>query len=237
MQVLGIDGCRGGWIGVWHTPSELGWSFSTTLSDLLSIRVVTHAFIDMPIGLSDKGPRLCDRAARQMLGRKFSSSVFPTPTRLALKGKDYPEANSLNRQQSGSGLSKQSYFLLPKIREVDSWLRKASNPSVLLREAHPEVAFNAINRGSLCHKKKTADGFEERLALLRQLDDRVATLTENILAATRRKDVAADDILDACCLALMPLYGKLQTLPATPEKDSKGLNMEICFYASGGSAS
>ncbi len=232
MRVLGIDGCRGGWIGVWYSPSELGWRFSTTLNDLLTLPAATHAFIDMPIGLSDKGPRLCDRAARQMLGRKFSSSVFPTPTRLALKGKDYPEANALNRQQSGSGLSKQSYYLLPKIREVDGWLRKISSPSVLLREAHPEVAFNAINGASLCHKKKTAEGFQERLALLRQLDDRVTTLTENILAATRRKDVAADDILDACCLALMVLRGKFQTLPATPEKDGKGLNMEICFYGS-----
>ena len=231
MRVLGIDGCRGGWIGVQHTPKQLSWCFSAVLEDLLAPAIPSHAFIDMPIGLSSTGPRLCDRAARQMLGRKFSSSVFPTPSRLALDGKEYPEANALNRQETGSGLSKQSYYLLPKIREVDHWLRNPSNPTDLLREAHPEVAFHAMKGASLCYKKKTAEGFEERLKLLCQLDDRVAELTQNILATTRRKDIAADDILDACCLAIMPLSGQLQTLPATPERDDEGLKMEICFYS------
>ena len=151
--------------------------------------------------------------------------------RLALEGKEYPEANALNRQQVGSGLSKQSYYLLPKIREADNWLRNPSNPTSLLREAHPEVAFHAIKGASLCFKKKTPEGFQERLDLLCQLDGRVAALTQNILAATRRKDIAADDILDACCLAVMPLSGRLQTLPAKPERDNKGLNMEICYYS------
>jgi predicted RNase H-like nuclease len=231
MQVLGIDGCRGGWIGIWHSPKQLKWFFSAALEDLIASPPPSHAFIDMPIGLSNTGPRLCDRAARQMLGRKFSSSVFPTPCRLALKGKDYPEANGLNRQQVGSGLSKQSYYLLPKIREVDNWLRNPLNSASLLREAHPEVAFHAIKGASLCFKKKTPEGFQERLDLLCQLDGRVAALTQNILAATRRKDIAADDILDACCLAVMPLSGRLQTLPAKPERDNKGLNMEICYYS------
>ena len=230
MQILGIDGCRGGWIGIRYSLEALDWSFSAVLEDLFSSPMPTQAFIDMPIGLSSQGPRQCDRAARQMLGRKFSSSVFPTPARLALNGKDYPEANALNRQQSGSGLSKQSYYLLPKIYEVDRWLRNRSHPAELLREAHPEVAFHAINGASLCHKKKTAEGFQERLKLLSDLDDRVPALAENILAATLRRNIAADDILDACCLAIMPLAGRFQTLPENPEKDDEGLKMEICFY-------
>jgi len=230
MRILGIDGCRGGWIGIRYSPEALDWCFSPVLEGFFESPMPTQAFIDMPIGLSSQGPRHCDHAARQLLGRKFSSSVFPTPARLALKGKDYPEANALNREQTGSGLSKQSYYLLPKIREVDRWLRNRSHPTDLLREAHPEVAFHAINGASLCHKKKTAEGFQERLGLLDALDDRVPALAENILSATRRRDIAADDILDACCLAIMPLAGRFQTLPETPEKDDEGLKMEICFY-------
>ena len=71
---------------------------------------------------------------------------------------------------------------------------------------------------------------EERLKLLSDLDNRVPALAENILAATLRKNIAADDILDACCLAIMPLAGRFQTLPENPEKDDEGLKMEICFY-------
>lgn len=232
MRILGIDGCRGGWIGIWYSTKALDWYFSPSLDDLMTQHIPTRAFIDMPIGLSSKGPRLCDRAARQMLGRKFSSSVFPTPARLALNATEYPQANALNRQQTGSGLSKQTYYLLPKIREVDGWLRDPSHPTGLLREAHPEVAFNAIKGTSLSYKKKTAEGFKERLQLLCQLDTRVAELTQVILTTTRRKDIAADDILDACCLAVMPLAGRLQTLPTAPEEDDQGLKMEICFYGS-----
>jgi len=230
MRILGIDGCRGGWIGINYSLEALDWRFSNVLEDLFDSPMPTQAFIDMPIGLSSQGPRQCDRAARRMLGRKFSSSVFPTPARLALEGNSYPEANALNREQTGSGLSKQSYFLLPKIDEVDRWLRNRTHPAGLLREAHPEVAFHAINGASLCYKKKTSEGFHERLKLLNTLDDRVPALAEKILTATLRRDIAADDILDACCLATMPLAGRFQTLPENPEKDDEGLKMEICFY-------
>ena len=166
-----------------------------------------------------------------MLGRSFSSSVFPTPARVTLGAQSYVEANAVNKAKTGRGLSKQSYFILPKIRELDLWLQAAGNACRLVREAHPEVAFMAIKREPLAHKKKTEAGFTERLALLCTLDSGVAATVELILGQTRRKDVAADDVLDACCLALMPLAGRLQTLPMQPQRDAIGLPMEICYFS------
>jgi predicted RNase H-like nuclease len=231
MDSLGIDGCRAGWIGILRGNGGFRWRVAATLDDVLPSRIPRRAFIDMPIGLCDRVPRHCDRLARSTLGRQFSSSVFPCPARRALDAANYDEANRHNRAALGVGLSKQSFFLLPKIREVDRWLRtQAKNPKQL-REAHPEVAFMAINGSPLTHKKKTRDGFDERLSLLAALDPTAADLVREIVDATRRKDVAPDDVLDALCLALMPLNGKLQILPPRPPQDAEGLPMGIHFYS------
>ncbi len=230
MKILGIDGCRAGWLGVTHSTRELSWAIAPTIETLLSPPIPARVFVDMPIGLSDSGARDCDFSARRMLGRQFSSSVFPTPVRAALSAQNYPAANALNRAHSGRGLSKQSYFLFPKILELDNWLALSGPNDRRPREAHPEVAFMAIKGEPLQYKKKTKAGFNERLALLSELDRRVTVLTREILSATRRKDVAADDVMDACCLALMPLAGRLRTLPARPERDARGRPMEICYF-------
>ena len=41
--------------------------------------------IDIPIGLTDSGPRQCDIQARRLLGARRGTSVFPAPIRPALK--------------------------------------------------------------------------------------------------------------------------------------------------------
>ena len=166
MKILGIDGCRAGWLGVTHSTRELSWAIAPTIETLLSPPIPARVFVDMPIGLSDSGARDCDFSARRMLGRQFSSSVFPTPVRAALSAQNYPAANALNRAHSGRGLSKQSYFLFPKILELDNWLALSGPNDRRPREAHPEVAFMAIKGEPLQYKKKTKAGFNERLALL-----------------------------------------------------------------------
>ena len=232
MKTLGIDGCRAGWFAVTRSARRLSWQVAESLTDILAPPRPARVFIDMPIGLAETGRRDCDALARRMLGPGFSSSVFPTPARRALQATSYPEANALNRQHAGQGLSKQSYFLFPKIRELDGWLARVESGERRPREAHPEVAFLGIKGEPLQHKKKTPAGFSERLSLLSGLDARVQELVEDVLAGTRRKDVAADDILDACCLALMPLAGRLRSLPARPARDARGLAMEICYCGS-----
>ena len=204
MRSLGIDGCRAGWIGILREKGGFRWRVAAALDDVLPPQIPRLAFIDMPIGLSNREPRSCDRLARSTLGRQFSSSVFPCPARRALDAASYEEANRHNRAALNAGLSKQSFFLLPKIRQVDRWLT---------------------------HKKKTQEGFDERLSLLAALDPAAEDLVRGIGHATLRKDVALDDVLDALCLALMPLNGELQCLPTHPPRDEEGLPMAIHFYS------
>ena len=230
MSILGIDGCRFGWLGIWHKPEGFAWQMETSVCDLIATRTCRGAFIDIPIGLSSKERRRCDSAAREFLGRAFSSSVFPTPVRGVLSAKSYEQANSRHRKICGRGLSKQSFFILPKIREVDSLFKKDKNWQGKLREAHPEVAFKAINGDDLQFKKKTSAGFRERLDLLSTLDPQVPELVDEILSQTKRSQVLPDDVLDAICLAVMPQAGSLETLPKNPDIDSDGLPMEICYF-------
>ena len=65
--------------------------------------------IDIPIGLSSDGFRACDRAARQLLGKR-SSSVFPVPPRLALAPLSYEEINLASKAHCGKGVSKQAFY-------------------------------------------------------------------------------------------------------------------------------
>ncbi len=228
---LGCDGCRAGWLVVERKSQELSWRLESNIGDIVAASSATLALIDMPIGLAESSSRDCDRAARQYLGKGFSSSVFPTPCRAALMAQTYPEANALNRQWTGKGLSKQSWYLFEKIRQIDDCLQRSPQLRGRLREAHPEVCFQALNGKPLKHKKKTPEGAEERLAILKNLNPSATALYREALAHTLRKNVAADDIIDALCLALAPTYGKLHTLPEQPELDSTGLAMEICYFA------
>jgi len=125
--------------------SSLRLIYRTSLSDLFDAADRPEVVaIDMPIGLSDDGPRRADRAARAFLeGRK--SSLFPAPLQAVLmRGDftDYKGAHKLSKTLAGKGLSKQSFALLPKIHEVVEWKAKADGVDV--REVHPEVSFQIL---------------------------------------------------------------------------------------------
>lgn len=56
--VCGADGCRDGWVVVWHATAEqrLWWEVRPTLTSLLEARPTAEVIgIDSPIGLLDKG--------------------------------------------------------------------------------------------------------------------------------------------------------------------------------------
>ena len=73
----------------------------------------------------------------------------------------YESASSQNYAQSGRRLSKQTWAILGKIREVDDFLGNTTDARQTLRESHPEVMFAALNGGRpMTHTKKTADGFK-----------------------------------------------------------------------------
>ena len=218
--------------------TDAGWSVSVIADDAVAAvaAMATAVFIDIPIGLLDHGgeERVCDREARRILGRKRGSSVFPVPARASLGASDFREALAINRRSTGRGISKQSWMIAPKIKIIDDLLQNDPALRGVLRESHPEICFWALNGATpMRFNKKTAEGQEERLALLRRLFMETDDLFEESTARYRRKQAARDDIIDALVLALSARLGggSYSTIPADPQRDPTGLAMEMVFCA------
>ena len=233
MDSIGIDGCPSGWLAVSLCDGDLHWALAGTIASLIQQLPSTGAiYIDIPIGLSSLTSRDCDIAARRYLGPARRSSIFPAPLRQLLSCSEYQQANALSRSIQDKGLSIQSWNIVPKIREVDTYLQQQTKLQRRLRESHPEVAFQALAGKPLCWPKKKPEGLKERLALLDRNHPAALSCYESIVSATKRGDVARDDIVDAMCLALMACGGRqLCTLPAKPSHDETGLPVEICYFA------
>jgi predicted RNase H-like nuclease len=189
--------------------------------------------VDIPIGLKgqDSKERLCDKQARAVLSPKKKPCVFRAPSRCAINAITYSEAHALNLACTGKGLSQQCFGIVPKIREMDIFLR-AEPQRQKVREMHPEVAFWALNhRQSMLFSKKKAEGFEERMAILCQHLPSAERLVESALKKYLRKEVARDDIVDALVGAVLARqFDKLQRFPETPEMDDTGVIMEIVYW-------
>jgi len=236
--VAGVDGCRAGWVValIRATTTEQRLRYPLTIEDiwvsphfadvLLRANNCVLVCVDMPVGLSDgPQPRACDVAARRLLGRR-ASSVFTPPARPCLAATSYEQASRTHFECAGKKLSKQSFYIMDKIRQVDDLVTPAMQNRV--REIHPEVAFYALNGDKpVEHSKKTLAGRNERIALLA---DAFPTAAE-IISTTRKPGVVeADDILDALAAAWTAanaVIGQATTLPKHPESDRKGLRMEI----------
>ncbi|MEQ9398709.1 MAG: DUF429 domain-containing protein [Longimicrobiales bacterium] len=229
---VGIDGCPAGWCAV-RLGADGSWDvrvFASVEETVAAWGDGSTSLIDIPIGLpEDTSSRECDRLARAYLGHR-ARSVFNPPTRAALSAEDWDEANRRNRAACGKGLSRQSWGIAPKIGEVDRFLRSEAAAPGVLREAHPEVMFTALNHGRpMIRSKRTAGGRSERLAVLDRHVAGAAGALDRAAAAFRRKDVAVDDVLDAMVMAVVALqHGhRLQSMPEEVPLDGVGLPCEI----------
>ena len=196
--VLGIDGARRGWVGVrWSADGpddDLDVRFARTLADLVNEAGAVVVAVDMPIELEAAGLRIADVEGRALLGPR-RSSLFPAPALGALDfaDDDYAGANSWSKATTGRGVSKQAWFLVPKIREARAL--DAARPG-LLHETMPELAFRAMHGDvPLPHPKTTWSGLMLRLRLLRQVG---IDLPDDPGAAGL---AAPDDVVDAAALA------------------------------------
>ena len=229
-SAVGIDGCRAGWVAAFQLDGEPVLAVVKTLSELTPhLSHETTVMIDMPIGLlNDDASRQCDALARERLRPHRSSSVFGVPPRAVTRISDYPQANALSRKLTGKGLSKQSFYLFPKIRELDDWLVNPDRRGEWW-ECHPEVAFAQLNSGvALKASKKSEEGQAERMSLLAGLPG-VNTALERAIKNYKRKDLLSDDCIDALVGLLTAKRDPHQRIliPATPDKDERRLTMGI----------
>lgn len=126
---------------------------------------------------------------------------------------------------------------MPKIREVDEFLLQLpTNNRKRLEEAHPELIFYGLNKQqALASTKKTPEGRQIRLNLLAEAFPLLKNLYAKVMEETLRKEVLADDIIDAMSLAVAAVLRtkspqKWQQLPFTPTYDSKGLPMQLGYF-------
>ncbi len=136
------------------------------LGDVGHRRSVVAAVIDMPIGLTNSGPRSCDLEARRILGRPQAASVFPAPLRPMLAATSYQQAQAIRQRIDGKGCSRQAFAIQAKVAEVDRMLRRS--PSRNFYEGHPELAFRELAGPSRpVASKHTREGRMARWQLLR----------------------------------------------------------------------
>lgn len=230
-SVCGIDGCRAGWLALFKDldTGSVRWRLLPTAWELSAAVSETAATgIDIPIGLPDRGARLCDREARRLLGRGRASSVFPAPIRPVLPALSYEEACDLRSRIEQKKLSHQLWNIVPKIREVDEALRTDASLQSKLREVHPELSFYALaGERPMRYNKKTQAGRDERLRVLEPVFGRQPITTP---AERRAMGSAEDDVLDAFAVlwtAERIVRGVARTIPTLAPLDSEGLRMEI----------
>ena len=157
LLVAGLDGCRAGWVLATVRAMPSGRTRRTppvdirvidgleTVADDLASRRLVAAGIDIPIGLPPGGPRACDVAARRMLGPR-RSTIFPAPARAVLEAEGYEQACALSRAASGKAISKQTFNILPKIREVDRSARTRHRPPGAPLRDVPRAQLRGVGR-------------------------------------------------------------------------------------------
>lgn len=227
--VVGIDGCKGGWIAASICNDELKIEKFTYISEIAEKIPFTIALIDMIIGLPDKGHRTRpDKQAREIL-RPISSTVFPAPCRNAVYKETREEQNQENLKEFGKKLTLQTMAIIPKIREVDEFLLKHEDYKKRLMESHPEVCFVSFSGWNLS-SKHSASGIISRVELLAK---HLPQVTLDLIATEAKKNKCnEDDVVDAICLAVtarLHRRNKTKRLPLgySPKKDAKGLPMQM----------
>jgi predicted RNase H-like nuclease len=249
VTLVGVDGCKAGWIAVRRdpgaSPSVSVFPTFAMLVDALPADAVVA--VDMPIGLPDhsrRGGRGPEALVRPLLGQR-QSSVFAIPSRAALYADTddfttveawyvaHRRASEVAKTTSDPprGVSIQAFGIFAKIREIDSLLISRPELRGRIFESHPEVAFCRLNDGqamSLPKKIKgvvNPAGMAERKALLCRHG-----YEKDFLDGAPPKGAAADDFLDAAVMMLIAgriASGEARPFPNPPLTDRFGIPVAI----------
>ena len=218
-RVLGVDGCRQGWVAVALVDSRfaaarLVGGFAELVDDPAAV-----IGVDIPLGAASIR-RAADDSARELLGPR-RSSVFQPPPRDLLDVSDYASANAASRARHGFGIMRQAWNLKPKMLDAEPhWHASVDR----IFEVHPELAFAAIGGAPRPHAKKTWSGTKDRTALLHGVG---IELPDDLGAAGI---AGIDDVLDAAAVAWSAARiaaGTACSVPTPPERGSAGRPVAI----------
>jgi len=224
MYLAGVDGNKKGWsVAINNNGSVTIEQHPTIMSIFAAHSQLQVMAIDMIIGIPtrpQKGGRAADQVTRKLLSPR-GSVVFSTPCRAAVYAQSYQEALKLSRNASPQqiGLSKQSYNITPKIREIDQFLRNSPPPDCQIFETHPELGFWEMNQRLPVPSKHKLSGIETRKALLESFGFPLHFVQ------------TIDDLDALACLwsAQRQLEKKAHSLFPSPPRDDFGLAMQITW--------
>ncbi|WP_051335361.1 DUF429 domain-containing protein [Methylocapsa acidiphila] len=239
-SIIGVDGCKGGWIAVSFAAGDLGAAqakvFKYFKCLLKTFAPGATIAVDMPIGLPERtgrGGRAADREAKVFLMSR-GASVFSVPSRRAVFTQAYPQACEVARETSEGqkAFSIQAFSIFPRIREIDGLLQQDHALRGQVFETHPEVSFALMNGGTPLAPKKikgriNKSGMEQRKALLARQGFALDFLKEK-----PPRSAAEDDFYDACACAWSGariLREGARAFPPEPEAevDATGLRVAI----------
>ena len=247
--VVGVDGCKAGWIAAIRAPGAAPRAAVFARFDALLAALAEDAVIavDMPIGLPERvgpGGRSPERLVRAKLGAR-QSSVFSIPSRAAVFAETDPfstveawyaahrRASAVARATSEPprAVSIQAFGIFSKIRELDAVLRARPELRGRVIESHPEAAFRQLNgeremqTPKKIRGKVNPDGMAERRALLA-----ACGIDRAFLDAAPPRGAGADDFLDAAAMMLVAerhALGRAVPIPDPPGRDGHGLPVAI----------
>jgi len=236
-RFIGVDGCRGGWFAVSiDRRGDAHWGVFPSFVELWDLWGENAlVLIDIPIGLpsSDTLSRLCDTEARRLLSPHRHTSIFSPPSREALAAEDYVDACRRNHETLGRKITLQCWHIARKINEIDAFLNDRPEARGAVRECHPEVCFQSLAGGApMLRSKKSPEGFQDRMNLLGSLFPLSRSITQRAAGQYTQKTLNRDDIIDALATAVTAFLSKgtLSTLPRHPQRDARGLPMEIVYF-------
>ena len=167
LPLAGVDGCPGGWVAaIDRGTGAYEILVVPLLQDLLEREAFELIAVDIPIGLTETGPRPNDMETRRFLGPIRGTSVMPAPIRPAATAKTHREADAIRKAVEGKGVAIQAYGIYAKVAEVDALMRSSEKARKTVVEVHPEVSFALWSGAPVVAKKKTAEGAAIRRALV-----------------------------------------------------------------------
>jgi predicted RNase H-like nuclease len=219
VTVVGVDGCKTGWVAVvLREDAPPAAHLLSHIDELTALAPDARAIgVDMPIGLPERGRRAADVEARARLGAR-RQSVFFTPPRAVLDAPNHAAANEAAMRLTGSGISQQCYALAGKIFELDRWVPSAPCD---VWEVHPELCFAEMMGAPATASKKTWTGLVTRRAALA-----AAGIDPDGIAIA----APPDDVLDAAAVAWTArriLAGTARPCPDPPELGVDGRAVAI----------
>ncbi len=246
--LAGVDGCPDGWIVASGRangeikPARVVSRFHEIVSAPEQPSIIA---VDIPIGLPKQSPakgRPAESLVRAKLGAR-KSCVFRIPSRSAVYAGVAPEpadprerffhACRVARDTSddSKAFSKQGFYILDKVVEVDALLRSDAGLAARVFETHPELVFVGMNGGIALiePKKKNNKNYPAGLDLRRGLLAG-AGIPPSLLDMHPPKGAADDDMIDAfaCLVTARNIHaGRAQPYPNPPPRDEFGLPMAI----------